>query len=388
MTPVKVVHLVTLLELGGAQGNTLHTVNHLDPQHFEAHLWCGRGAYWDAEATKLLSSSGRLHFFSRLVRPIHPLFDLWVIFDLWRELRRLKPQIIHTHSSKAGIVGRIAAHLAGVPIIIHTFHGFGFNDQQSALIRRIFVALERFCARFSHRLIFVSHSNWNTAKQLGIGNESSYVMIRSGIPLNALKGENPAKARPDVRKEFSFPPNCPLVVTVGAFKPQKNLSDFLILASKTPNTETRFLIVGDGDLRSSLERKARELGVDGRVAMPGWRTDVGRLLSAADIFVLTSLWEGLPRALAEAMALGLPCVCYDTDGVRDLLGGTTRLIAQGDVDNLASQVNALLANPQKRESIGQKNQASIREEFDIDRMVRQQEILYNELLSRSHPASA
>jgi hypothetical protein len=162
LKPFKVVHLITLLEMGGAQGNTLHTVRTLDSTRFAAELWAGPGAYWDGAAETDLGKEGRLRFFKHLVRPVNPIFDLIAFFDLRKALNETKPAILHTHSSKAGIIGRFAAQ--NIPVVIHTFHGFGFNDRQNPIVFWFYVWLERWAAKRTHALVFVSRSNMETAQ--------------------------------------------------------------------------------------------------------------------------------------------------------------------------------------------------------------------------------
>ena len=149
-SPIKVVHLITLLEFGGAQGNTLHTVQTLNPNLFETSLWAGSGAYWDEKVSYFVETKNRIRFFRSLVRPLHPIFDVFALFFIWKALREVKPTILHTHSSKAGIIGRVAGWLAGVPILIHTFHGFGFNKEQKPWTRWHFIFLEKIIAVLSY----------------------------------------------------------------------------------------------------------------------------------------------------------------------------------------------------------------------------------------------
>lgn len=378
LKPSKVVHLITLLELGGAQGNTLYTVRHLDPDLFETTLWAGPGAYWDQAAKSDLGKLGRLRFFNRLVRPINPLYDFIVIFDLWRAFRSEKPTIVHTHSSKAGILGRLAAHLAGVPIIIHTFHGFGFNDQQNFLVRGLFIWLEKWVAQYSTALIFVSKPNQETATQLKIGDPSKYHLIRSGIPIEAILRRASAADRNEVRRSLGIPNAAPLVTSIGPFKPQKNLGDFIRAAHVIHNElpGAHFLVVGDGAERTFLENQIKEAGLNEVFHLPGWREDIPEILAASSIFVLSSLWEGLPRSLVEALLVGLPAVCYDTDGIRDVLPDEECLVKQGDFALLAQKAIALLKQPKNT------GKDLIDDDFDIDKMVTQQADLYQTLLDK------
>lgn len=376
-TKTKVVHLITLLELGGAQGNTLYTASHLDAHRYEVHLWSGKGAYWDKEAERKWSNSGHFRYFSRLRRPIHPLYDLLVIFDLVRALRKLKPEILHTHSSKAGIVGRVAGKIAGVPQIIHTFHGFGFNDEQKPWTKFFFVFIEKICAKFSTHLIFVSEANMKEARQLKIGRPETYVLIRSGIPLEDLHRKAATLDRNKIRRSLSI--EGPLITTIGAFKPQKNLVDFVEVAKKVCDEipEAHFQIIGDGEQRGLIERKIIEAKLENKISLLGWRQDVAALLLASDVFALTSLWEGLPRALLEAMTLGVPSVCYDTDGVRDILSkGGGYIVPKGHSTKAAEKIIEILKHKGLHQKLASEGKHLIAKEFDIDHMVHQLDAIY------------
>ena len=389
-TRLKVVHLVTLLELGGAQGNTIHTVRSLDPNRFDAHLWCGRGGYWDSDVEADLGKQGRLAFIANLVRPVRPLSDVLAVIELYRRLRSERPDILHTHSSKAGILGRIAARLAGVPIVVHTFHGFGFNDRQSFLVRRLYVALERWTARFSSRLVFVSDSNWKEAERRKIGDPARYTLIRSGVPLQRLAQIKLSADRIGVRADLRLPADARIVVTISAFKPQKNLTDFLELADRVAQerNDAYFVLIGDGELRPLLERQIGELKLNARTRLPGWVKEPARILAAADVFVLTSLWEGLPRALVESMALGVPAVCYRADGVADLLSQEDEIRPRGDLDGLAASVLRLLRDPDAARKMAASQGSRITRDYDIVEMVRQQEMLYLDLRRRREQPAA
>ena len=372
---LKVCHLITMLEFGGAQQNTLYTSTHLDPRRFEASLVTGPGGVLDDEARRSLP---RMIFAASLKRPVRALPDLAALGELWRILRAERPDVVHTHSSKAGILGRLAAFLAGVPVVLHTYHGFGFHDGQPPLLRRAYIAAERVCGALSHALIFVSEANRKTARALGLGDPASHVLIRSGIALSRF----PAKVEERGRLKASVGAGMhkPLVLSVGNLKPQKNPEDFVLAARRVldEHPEARFLFLGDGELRPRVEGLVIREKLHGKVLFPGWRRDTPELMAAADVFVLTSLWEGLPRSLVEAMRTGLPSVCYDTDGVRDLLrdGENGFLAPRGDVGTLARRVSELLSDEPLRRRLGEAAARSVGEEFDIDAMVRRQEDLY------------
>lgn len=378
--PVKVAHIITRLDFGGAQQNTLYTVRHLDRGRFQALLIYGPGGPLDSELEGLDAACLPL---ASLIRPLRPLTDLLCLLELTRVLIQERPALVHTHSSKAGVLGRIAARLAGVPLVVHTFHGFGFHVRQSPLRRSLYVLAERFCAALSDALIFVSQANRDQASALRLGKKERYALIRSGIKLRAF----PAAVEDPLKKKASFGLGMhkPLVTSIGNFKPQKNPEDFLAMAAAVARRkpEARFLFIGEGPQRGRLEARAIALGLDGKLALPGWRRDAAEALAVSDVFVLTSLWEGLPRALVEAMKSGVPPVCYATDGITDVVkdGENGFLVKPGDVAALARRVEELLSDEELRRRLGKAAAGSIGEEFDIDGMVRRQEDLYARLLS-------
>jgi glycosyltransferase involved in cell wall biosynthesis len=377
--PAKVVHLVTRLDLGGAQQNTLHTVRSLDRSRFEAVLVCGRGGMLDDEASA--DPSFRTVFVDSLLRDIAPLHDLLALLELARIFLAEKPAVLHTHSSKAGILGRLAAALAGVPVVVHTYHGFGFHDRQPAPVKSFYVLLERLCARFTDALVFVSASNIAYAAAHGIVRPEDAVLIRSGVALAGLPAPVDAAA---LKMSAGIGRHKLLVVSVGNLKPQKNAADLVeaaaLLAPALP--DARFVFIGDGPQRRALEARAFALGLNDRFFFLGWRRDAAQWLAAADVFAMTSLWEGLPRALVEAMKSGLPSVCYATDGVTDLLidGVNGFVVEPGDVKDVARRLVQLLSDEPLRERLGAAAAAAIGPEFDIDGMVRSQEALYDRLL--------
>ncbi len=376
--PAKVIHLVTRLDLGGAQQNTLHTVRHLDPSKFEAVLLCGPGGMLDEEVRK--DPRMRVIFIESLHRDISPFHDLLALLELAKVFIAEKPAIVHTHSSKAGILGRLAAVLAGVPIVVHTYHGFGFHDRQPAFVKNLYVYLERLCARFTSALIFVSKANIDYAADHGLVNRNDAVLIRSGVKLAGLPATIDAAA---LKMSAGIGKHKLLVVSIGNLKPQKNAGDFISAAAAVlaEVPEARFVFLGDGPQRLALEARAFTLALEGKVLFLGWRRDAAQWLAAADLFVLTSLWEGLPRALVEAMKSGLPSVCYATDGVKDLIQNDVNgyMVEPGDHAALAGRVGALLKDEPLRKRLGGAAAAAIGPEFDIDGMVRSQETLYERL---------
>ncbi len=376
MSFIRVLHVITRLDLGGAQANTLYTVKNLDKGRFSAFLACGHGGELQREAPDGVTLPLR-----RLGREVRPLEDLLAFFELRRTIRRLKPDVVHTHSSKAGVLGRLAAFFSDVPAVVHTFHGFGFNDRQPAPVRFFYVLLEKICARLSDALVFVSSANMSEAAARGIGDKSRYTLVRSGIKLSDYPA---ADERAEKRSELGIPYGAPLVVSIGNLKPQKNPGDFFIAARLTAerHPDAAFVFIGGGEMSAADWRLAEHPSLKGRLFLPGWRRDSASILAASDIFAMTSLWEGLPRSLVEALATGLPSVCYDADGVRDILrdGANGFLVKRGDTAAMAERLSQLIRDRELRRKLSEGARATDLAEFDIDAMVRAQERLYLSLL--------
>jgi len=371
---LRVAHIVTQLELGGAQRNTLYTVGHLNRMYYEPVLICGPGGILDEEAK---AGNWSTHYVRWLVRPVRPWKDVLALISLYQLMRGIKPHIVHTHSSKAGILGRIAAYFAGVPVIIHTFHGFGFTPGQPGWLHRLFIWLERFCAMLSTHLIFVSKDNEEEAQTLGIGTHKTRSLIRSGIAIRE------APLISTIREELRIPRDAWVVTTVGNFKPQKNPLDVARTAKAVleKDPSVHFLMVGDGELRAGVEGYIASHGIAGNMHILGWRQDIPAILSASNCFLLTSLWEGLPRALVEAGAARLPAVAYAVNGVKEIVreGETGFPVPPHQPEEAAEKILWLKDHPLEARQMGRKARTEIEKEFDIDKMVRQQENLYQDL---------
>lgn len=382
----RVVHLITKLELGGAQGNTLHTARHLDRSRFSVALWAGAGGLLDEEARRIPALD--FEVIPELVREINPGRDLRALRALWRKLQEERkkfspaPVILHTHSSKAGILGRLAAKFAGVPLVVHTFHGFGFNLRQPWPVRKFFIGLERLAGRISQALVAVSYANLEEAVRLGLARPEQIRVIRSGIALEDFRPRPFDRSRK--RRELGIAPDSPLVLMVACLKPQKTPLDFARLAARVLKgaPEAEFALAGDGELRPELTRLAAELGIRDRFHLLGWRRDVPELMWASDLLVLTSLWEGLPRVYPEAHAAGLAVVGTRVDGAAEAVkdGENGYLFEPGDLAGMAGAVIGLLRDPEKRRRLGEAGRAAV-DEFDIRRLAPAQEALYEELLA-------
>lgn len=381
--PAPVVHVITRLELGGAQQNTLHTVASLDRARFAPVLVTGTGGLLDDEARALPDLT--CHFLPRLVRQISPVNDLAAAAALRAILAPLVktgPVVVHTHSSKAGIVGRWAAQRAGAGPVVHSIHGFGYGALTNPLVRRLTLATERHMARYTDAFVSVSEKNLREGRELGLLGDVPGRVIRSGIDLSDFGRADSLRAA--ARAQLGLPADAPVVGMVACLKPQKAPLDFVELAARVAKNrkDAWFFVAGDGELRAEMEAAVARVGLGQRLLLLGWRRDVPALLGALDVLVLTSRWEGLPRVCPQAMAAGRPVVATAVDGTPEAVvdGRNGRLFSPGDVAAGAAHVLELLDHPGRARAFGQAGRAAVAE-FDQERMVSDQEALYDELLA-------
>lgn len=319
---LRVVQLITRLIVGGAQETALRTAVLLgrDPR-FEIELWTGPETGSEGSLHEEAARSGvEVRIVPEMRRAIAPAQDLRVIQWLRRELNQRRIDVLHTHSSKAGIVGRWAARSSSAEAVVHTVHGWPFAIDARPWERRLYLMLERRAARWCDALIVVAESDRESGLRCGIGREAQYRLIRSGIPLDPFR--EGARRRVETRVRLSIPPGTPVVGSVLRLSEQKAPLDLIRAFGGIASAlaDARFLVVGDGPLRQEAERESGKLGLADRVSFLGLRRDVPELLGAMDVFLLPSLWEGLPRTLIQAMASGVPVVCSDIPGNREAIG--------------------------------------------------------------------
>ncbi|MBN2360259.1 MAG: glycosyltransferase [Deltaproteobacteria bacterium] len=377
MSRTCVAHVITQLELGGAQQNTLYTVSHLDRGQFAPALLAGPGGALDAEARALSD----VPFFALpdLQRAIAPARDLYALGQLRRLLRLLpRPLIVHTHSSKAGALGRLAARSIGADAVVHSVHGFAFHDRQRAPTRASYIAIERSLASLADAYVCVSLADRERGQRLGLFGSAHVELIRSGIVFDEFRFSEAARQR--IRRQLAIPPAAPTVGTIANFKPQKAPLDFVATAvavlDKWP--DVHFVYVGDGALRPAVEAAVASARVGHRVHLVGWQTDIGAYLSSFDLFLLTSHHEGLPRSVLQARVNGCPVVATRTGGTDEVVPAAD-LAAPGDVAALAHLVEQRLVG------LGPRVPSALPDDllpFSAERMVRDQERLYRRLLGQ------
>lgn len=378
MGETPVLYVITKLELGGAQKQLLSLISRLDTQAFAPFLFTGFDGPLLADA--LLLPTLRITRSRFLTRPVNPLKDIIAFWQIFLCIRRNKIQIVHTHSSKAGILGRFAAYLAGVPCIVHTVHGWSFHDFQPFHLRLGYIWLERLAARMSGCLITVSAFDKAKGIAKKIGRAHQYALVHYGLEERLCTTEGRS-----VREEFEIGDDEIVVGMIACFKPQKAPQDFIELASLiAPKAENvKFLLAGDGILRPRILECIRRHTLEKRVILTGWRRDIPKIITAMDIMVLTSLWEGMPIAVLEAMALSRPVIATHTGGVAEVIheGETGYLVKPHDVKALAAKVRFLLENSAMRNTIGENAKRSLGRDFSTPEMVFATEGLYRALLS-------
>lgn len=378
----KVLHIITRLIIGGAQDNTLLTLEGHDRNKFEIHLVSHPCGAW-AERAKLVSD--HFHSVTDLVHPLNLFKDVRCLIALIRLIQREKIDIVHTHSSKAGILGRLAAGFAKVPIVVHTVHGFAFHGFMPAWKRQFYIFLERLVVTFTSFFITVSELNRKEAIQLKLMSESNSQTVYSGISFSHIDQTSEAS---EVRQRLSLKPDEKIILMVGRLDQQKAPYYLVSAFSKVikQHPKTRLILVGDGVLRPSLETQVKDLSLTQNVQFLGSRQDVPDILSICDIFALSSLWEGLGRAMTEAMLVSKPVVVPEIYGIPEIVhhDETGLLYPAGDVDKLAEHLIYLLDNPKERDRLGKNAKALTRCLFSADKMVKDIEEIYDQLLSRNH----
>lgn len=379
--PLRVLHVITRMIVGGAQENTMLSCALADPARFRSELLTGTQTGPEGELhTESRARGVQLEFEPNLVREIAPERDLLAIWRLWRRMRRARYDVVHTHSSKAGIVGRIAARLAGVPVIVHTIHGWGFNGEQPKHVSQFYIWLERLCARHCGALVVVGLAYRDEGLALGIGQPEQYLLIRSGIEVEAYR--DVVIQRSAARRRIGVPEDAFVVGNVGRLSPPKcpelMVAAFDRLARQ--HADARLVMVGDGWQRAELEAEIRRRGLAERVHLLGLRRDVPELLRAFDVFILSSSREGLPRTVVQAMAAGLPVVCTRAGAVADAVvdGESGWIVEVGDAEGIGERLIRLAGDRDLARRMGERGRARV-EEFSARRMVQQLTTLYEQL---------
>jgi glycosyltransferase involved in cell wall biosynthesis len=391
----KIMHIITRLDMGGSAQNTLLTCREL-AGGYETVLVHGLAresgmTAVEAQAIEVQKRNAqargvRFVPIASLVRRISPLRDLWVMFVLFWHIRRQRPDIVHTHTSKAGILGRLAARLAGVPHIVHTPHGHVFYGHFGRIASGLFLAIERWFARFTEKTVALTPSERQDYIDLDVGRPEDILTIHSGVDVECF-GAGCADAAAK-KASLGLDPARQHVGFAGWLLPIKGPMHLLNAMGPVweDHPDVTLVLVGKGEMEAELRQKAGRRVADGRVKFLGWRDDLHEIMPLFDVFVLPSLNEGMGRVLVEAMAAGRPIVASRVGGIPDLVrhGETGLLAAPRDEVKLAESISFLLSNPDQAERMGAMGRLKCRE-FDLCAMVSKLDGLYRSLLGFASP---
>ena len=379
---IKVFHIITKLELGGAQRVTLQTLSSLNRELFSPGLITSSQGMLLKEALQI--NDLQVFLLPSLVREISPLNDLIALLKIWKILRSEKVDIVHTHCSKAGVVGRWAAYLAGVPIRIHAVHGFAFSDFLPRWWRLLYIFIEKLTSKITTHFFLDSRANAEQGRRHRLFRRDNYSQVTPGIPLTQfIEAEvNIAKER----ERMGISQGEKVVGMIACFKPQKAPLDFIRLAGRVVERlpKTRFLLVGDGELRGDVEKLIGQLGLESRVILAGWRWDIPQIIALCQVVVLTSLWEGMPTVLPMAHAMRKPVVATRVDGSAEVVrnGENGFLVPPRNPEEMADKVIYLLQHPAVARQMGERGYQAVGK-YDYPLMVNRLEELYHQLISSS-----
>jgi glycosyltransferase involved in cell wall biosynthesis len=377
-----VVHVVTWLDTGGAQETAARLCSGLRREGWETVLIGGMAPDDESPAVAVARVDGvSVEAVPWLGRSIRPWNDVVALTLLVRRLRELKPAAVHTHSSKAGLLGRLAAVLARVPVRVHTVHGWSFDQDLEGGSRRVAIVLERLAAAVTGALVVVSAVDRGRGLAAGIANRSRYRLIRSAVPLGCFAPATDDE-RSQIKASWGLEPTALVVGTVTRFAPPKDtatlLAAFSRLLESTPNA--RLIIIGDGPEHEGVLQDIGSRGLREQVTLLGRRDDVPAVLRGFDLFAFSSRREGLPRAVVEAVAAGLPVVSTAVGGVAEVLrlAPFSRLVDVGDAKGMAEALVELAGC-----AVGSRFEArkAALSGFDEPDMVRAHVDLYRDLMS-------
>ncbi len=364
----KILRIITRLNIGGP---ALHVTNlnyYLDKEYgYESVLVYGSLAEGEGSMEYLAKNKNlKTIIFPELGRELSPLNDLKIIWKLFWLIKKERPDIVHTHTAKAGLSGRIAAKLAGVKKIYHTFHGNIFNGYFSGLKTKLFIILERFCALLSTKIIAISEEQKKDLVKYKIAPLRKLTVIPLGFELERFKIDHQQKY---LRALLQLSEDVKLVGIVGRLVPIKNHAYFIDIAERVlkKNDNVRFLLIGDGELKDELLAMITAKGLQQRVFITGFINEVEKIYSDLDIVALTSKNEGTPVTLIEALACGKPVISTDVGGVRDILqhGKYGWLEEQNNADKYAADILAMLDNYENALNKAKAGQQYILTNYDV-----------------------
>lgn len=385
--PIRVLHVITRMIVGGAQENTLLSVIGLDAMpEYDVVLVTGIDDGREGELLTQAREQTQLVIVEEMGRSIDPFSDLVAGWKLYRIIKDGRFHIVHTHSSKAGVLGRLAAWFAGTPLVIHTLHSLVFHDYQPWIVNRLLRLTKKALAPITHFYISVSQIIVDKAIAAGIAEPSRFRTIYSGMELDwFLNAKFDAAA---VRREFGIPEDAPVVGKIARLFPLKGHDQLMDAApeivKRVPNV--RFFLIGDGILLEHLEKRAAELGISDNFVFAGLidRTRIPEMISAMDVVVHTSLREGLARVLPQSLAMGKPCVSFNIDGAPEVVinDKTGYIVEPFDAVGLADSIAKILEDDELRTLMGDNGRRHVDPNFRTEKMCADIAEVYEQMLER------
>lgn len=379
---IRVLLVATRLTIGGDTNVILDIASYLNSHpHFEVQLAAGSVPAHEVDLTYQAKERGiPLIHIPSMVTYINPWHILRSSVELYVKIRQGKYDVVHTNNAIAGAAGRLAAMLAGVPVIIHHVHGWGLQEDMSRMTKMLYINSERFSATFTNRLIAVSKPNIEKGLAYKICQESKFKLIYNGIPLEKFQQDIDKRT---VCLELGLNPESKIVGMIGRLDKQKNPLDFIqaaaMVVKKYPNVQ--FFIAGDGPLRAECESLIKELNLSQTFFLLGYRNDINKIYPILTLTALSSLWEGLPVVFQESMAAGKPIVANDVDGAQDVIrnGETGYLVTPRQPQEMADRITTLLNDEELCAQMGH-SAKKIAMQYSSEGMIKQIESLYLELL--------
>ena len=378
----KIMYIITRLDRGGSAEAVLQWAEGIKNKGFQVELVSGLTVEPHENLEAYSKRTGiEITFINSLHRELEPANDVRALWSLYRYFRREKPDIVHTNSSKAGLLGRVAAWLARTPVIVHSPHGHIFYGYYGKLKTDLFIFLERAAGKITDVITTLTSIGRDDHIKLKIAKPEKFEIVHAGIDIE--KYRKPVRNRNEIRSEYKIPPDDFVVGWVGRFADIKNPLMFARTAEKLIDEKNiHFLMVGDGDLMPECKERVEKAGLSPKFTFTGFRSDVPDLLNAMDIYVLTSTNEGLGRSIIEAQAAGLPVAVSKVGGVPDIIedGVNGVLVPVNDDDYLAGAIKSLKENSEKRAKlISSANERLSR--FTLEKTIEDLEKIYKRLLA-------
>ncbi len=378
MKKVTILHIQVLPIMSGVQKAMLDILERLDRNKYNITILCNAEGDLTEAAAKL---NINVIILPELRREINPIFDIFAFIKLFCLIKRNRFLLVHTHSSKSGFIGRLAARAAGARCVVHTVQGFAFHEYSSKLTVLIIGLMERIAGLVTDMVIFVNHYDRIVATQMNLVPAEKMITIHNGIDFSTIETD---EKKVDSRELIGIERNGAIVGMVARLWEQKSPQDFIrsipTVVQKIP--DAKFLVIGDGHLKDEMKRLSHELKISDNVLFLGWRRDVKNLLKILDVFVLTSLWEGLSVSILEAMASGKPVVATNIKGNNELVidGETGFLVPPKSPEQIGEKVLNLLMNRTLAEKMGLKGYQRVKTYFNINDTVGKINQVYDTLL--------